>query len=95
MTACPPRQKALAKDALKIAYALVGALGLDLSKRHNALYGIDAVVVVLLYMCKYGMTACMASADMKNMLGLERVPSSQWLLGMLRVIDPDVIERAC
>ena len=78
-----------------MAYALVGALGLDLSKRHNALYGIDAVVVVLLYMCKYGMTACMASADMKNMLGLEHVPSSQWLLGMLRKVDPDVIERAC
>ena len=78
-------------------YALKRAK-LPLSTEHNAVYGLEDVVLVLLYMCKNGATANKAVADLSVMLKDDRnvsIPTSQWLLGMISAIDSDRMDALC
>ena len=78
-------------DALKCAK-------LPLSTEHNAVYGLEDAVLVLLYMCKNGTAANRAVADLSITFGDDkniRIPTSQWLLGTINAIDPDKMDALC
>ena len=71
---------------------------LPFSTEHNAMYGLDDVILVLLYMCKNGATANRAVADLSIMFRDDkniRIPTSQWLLGTINAIDPDKMDTIC
>ena len=62
------------------------------STEHNAVYGLEAVVLVLLHMCKNGTTANRAVTELSITLRDDKnvsIRTSQWLLGMISAIDPD------
>ena len=78
-------------DALKCAK-------LPLSTWHNAVYGLDDVVMVLLHMCKNRATANRAVTELYIIFRDDRnvsIPTSQWLLGMISAIDPDKMDALC
>ena len=71
---------------------------IPLSTEHNAVYGLEDVVLVLLYMCKNGATANRAVTELSITLRDDknvRIPTSQWLLGMISAIDPDKMNALC
>ena len=69
-----------------------------LSTEHNAVYGLEDVVLVLLHMCKNGATANRAVTDLSITLRDDknvRILTSQWLLGMISAIDHDKMNALC
>ena len=95
MAARTTHRRELSKSAICMVAAFVESLNIPFSGRHNALYKKEHFLVVLLHMCKASMTAAAAVEDMKLTLGLPRVPTSQWFLGMIAAIDPCKVENAC
>ena len=55
------------KKEFKILYDMLKRAKLPFSTEHNAMYGLDDVVLVLLYMCKNGATANRAVTEMSTM----------------------------
>ena len=78
-----------------MVFALVESLGITFSSRHNALYRKEHFVAVLLHMCKAHLTAAAAVDDMELTLGISRIPTSQWFLGIVAAIDAQRVEKAC
>ena len=64
---------------------------ISLSTEHNAVYGLEDVVLILLYMCKNGSTVSKAVTELCTMFGDDknvRIPTFRWLLEMISAIDP-------
>ena len=81
----------LQKRNSRILYDALKRAKLPLSTEHNAVYGLEDVVLVLLYMCKNGATANRAVTELSITFRDDksvRIPTSQWLLGMISAIDP-------
>ena len=71
---------------------------LPLSTGHNTVYGLDDVVLVLLYMCKNWATANRAVTELSIMFRDDRnvsIQIAQWLLGMISAIDPNKMDTIC
>ena len=68
------------------------------STKYNALYDLKDASLVLLHMCKTGSTTNKAVADLSVMLKDDqnvRIPTSQWLLGVISAIDSDRMDALC
>ena len=86
------------KKEFKILYDALKRAKLPLSTGHNAVYGLEDVVPVLLYMCKNGATANRAVTELSITFRDDKnvsIPISQWLLGMISAIDPDKMDALC
>lgn len=57
-------QDDITKKELKILYDALKCVKLPLSTEHNAVYGLEDVVMVLLYICKNGSTASKAMTEL-------------------------------
>ena len=91
-------QDGVTKKEFKVLYDALKRAKLPFSTEHNAVYGLEDVVLVLLYMCKNGATANRAVADLSITFGDDKnvsIPTSQWLLGMISAIDPDKMDALC
>ena len=91
-------QDDVTKKEFKVLYDTLKRAKLPFSTEHNAVYGLEDVVLVLLYMCKNGATANRAVADLSITFGDDksiRIQTSQWLLGMINAIDPDKMNALC
>ena len=80
------------KKEFKILYDALKCAKLPLPTGYNTVYGLEDVVLILLYMCKNETTANRAVADLSVMLKDDRnvsIPTAQWLLGMIGAMDPD------
>ena len=80
------------KKEFKVLYDALKRAKLPLSTGHNAVYGLDDAVLVLLYMCKTGSTANKAVADLSVTLKDDKniyIPTAQWLLGIIGAMDSD------
>lgn len=65
---------------------------------HNAVYGIEDVVLVLLHMCKNGTTANRSVTELSIMFRDDRnvsILKAKWLLGMISAIDLDKMDALC
>ena len=85
-------QDSVTKKEFKILYDMLKRAKLPFSTGHNTMYGLEDLGMVLLYMCKNGATANRAVADLSITFGDDksiRIPTSQWLLGVINAIDPD------
>ena len=72
------------KKEFKVLYDVLKRAKLPLSTEHNAVYGLEDAVLVLLYMCKNGATANRAVADLSITFGDDkstRIPTSQLVIG--------------
>ena len=86
------------KKEFKILYDALKCVKLPLSTEHNAVYGLEDTVLVLLYMCKNGTTANRAVTELGITLRDGRnvgILTAQWLLGMINAIDPDKMDVLC
>ena len=84
-------QDSVTKKEFKVLYDTLKCAKLPFSTEHNAVYGLEDVVLVLLHMCKNGTTANRAVTEMSITLRDDKnvsIPTSQWLLGMISAIDP-------
>ena len=91
-------QDSVTKKEFKILYDTLKRAKLPFSTEHNAVYGLEDVVLVLLYMCKNGATANRAVTELSIMFRDDKnvsIPTSQWLLGMISAIDPDKMDALC
>ena len=80
------------KKEFKVLYDALKCAKLPFSTEHNAVYDLDDAVLILLYMCKNGATANRAVTELSIMFRDDksiRIPTSQWLFGMISAIDPD------
>ena len=86
------------KKEFKILYDALKCAKLPLSTEHNAVYGLEDAVLILLYMCKNGATANRAVTELGITFRDDRnvsIPTAQWLLGMIGAIDPDKMDALC
>ena len=74
---------------------LIASLSIPLSSRHNALYDERVLIAALVFMCEKGASAHAALKAMKVIHESSRIPTGQWLLGMLGKIPHDAVERCC
>ena len=91
-------QDSVTKKEFKILYDMLKRAKLPFSTEHNAMYGLEDVVLVLLYMCKNGATANRAVTELSIMFRDDKnvsIPTSQWLLGMISAMDPDKMDALC
>ena len=80
------------KKEFKVLHDTLKYAKLPFSTGHNAVYGLEDVVLVLLHMCKNGATANRAVTELSITFKDDKnvsIPTSQWLLGMISAIDPD------
>ncbi len=91
-------QDNIAKKEFKVLCDALNCAKIPLSTRHNAMYSLEDVVLVLLYMCNNGATVnravaelAITSRDDKN----TSIPTSQWLLSMIGAIDYDKMNALC
>ena len=86
------------KKEFKILYDALKCAKLPLSTEHNAVYGLEDAVLVLLYMCKNGATASRAVTELSITFRDDQnvsIPTAQWLLGMIGAMDPDKMDILC
>ena len=86
------------KKEFKILYDALKRAKLPLSTGHNAVYGLEDAVLVLLYMCKNETTANRSVTEMSIMFRDDRnvsIPTAQWLLGMIGAIDSNKMDTLC
>ena len=86
------------KKEFKILYDALKCAKLPLSTEHNAVYGLEDAVLVLLYMCKNGATANRAVTELGITFRDDRnvsIPTAQWLLGMISAIEPNKMDTIC
>ena len=79
------------KKEFKILYDALKRAKLSFSTGHNAVYGLEDVVLVLLHMCKNWTAANRAVTELYIIFRDDRnvsILTSQWLLGMISAIDP-------
>ena len=91
-------QDNVTKKEFKILYDTLKCAKLPFSTEHNAVYGLEAVALVLLHMCKNGATANRAVTELSITFRDDKnvsIPTSQWLLGMISAIDPDKMDALC
>ena len=80
------------KKEFWVLYGALKCAKLPLPTGHNAVYGLEEAVQVLLYMCKNWATANRAVTGLSITLRDDKnvsIPTSQWLLGMISAIDSD------
>ena len=85
----------LQKKAFKSLYGLLAMLPLDLSDRYNAVYGLQEMAAALAFMCEKGESANKALTTMKIANPGAKIPTPQWLLGILGSIPHDTMEKSC
>ena len=86
------------KKEFKILYDALKCAKLPLSTEHNAVYGLEDAVLVLLYMCKNGTTANRAVTELGITFRDDRnvsILTAQWLLGIIGAMDPDKMDVLC
>ena len=86
------------KKEFKILYDALKCAKLPLSTEHNAVYGLEDAVLVLLYTCKNGTTANRAVTELGITFRDDKsvsIPTAQWLLGMIGAMDPDKMDALC
>ena len=86
------------KKEFKILYDVLKCAKLPLSTEHNAVYGLEDVVLVLLHMCKNGTAANRVVTELGITFRDDRnvsIPTAQWLLGMIGAMDPDKMDALC
>ena len=86
------------KKEFRVLYDVLKRAKLPLSTEHNAVYGLDDTVLVLLYMCKNCITANRAVTELGITFRDDRsgsIPTVQWLLGMIDAMDPDKMDALC
>lgn len=91
-------QDNVTKKEFKVLYDTLKCAKLPFSTQHNAMYGLDDVVLVLLHMCKNGATANRATTELSVMFRDDknvRIPTSQWLLKMINAIGSDKMNALC
>ena len=82
----------------KVLYEALKCAKLPFSTEHNAMYSLEDIVLVLLYMCKNGSTASRAVTELGITFKDDRnvsIPTAQWLLGMIGAMDPDKMDALC
>ena len=91
-------QDNVTKKEFKVLYDVLKYAKLPFSTEHNAVYGLEDVVPVLLHMCKNGTTVNRSVTELSIAFGDDRnvsIPTSQWLLGMISAIDSDKMDTLC
>lgn len=89
-------QEDIAKQSFKYVLSLLMALNLPVSRRFNAMHGINEIASMLVYMCANKSTFNAASRKMKKEAENESdIPTSQWVLGILRSVPIEEMERQC
>ena len=86
------------KKKFEVLYDALKCAKLPMSTGHNAVYGLEDVVLVLLYMCKNEATASRAVTELSITLRDDKnvsILTAQWLLGMISAIDPDKMDALC
>ena len=86
------------KKEFRVLYDVLKRAKLPLSTEHNAVYGLDDAVLVLLYMCKNCITANRTVTELGITFRDDRsgsIPTAQWLLGMIDAMDPDKMDALC
>ena len=80
------------KEEFKVLYDALEYVNIPFSTKYNAVYSLEDVVLVLLHMCKNGSTANRSVTELSIILRDDKnvsIPTAQWLLGMIGVMDPD------
>ena len=91
-------QDNVTKKEFKVLYDALKCAKILLSTGHNAVYGLEDVVLVLLHMCKNGTTANRSVTELSIMFRDDRnisIPTAQWLLGMISAMDHDKMDALC
>ena len=86
------------KKEFKVLHDALKCANLPLPTGHNARYGLEDVVLVLLHVCKNGATTSRAVTELSITLRNDwnvSIPTVQWLLGMTSAIDPDRMGVLC
>ena len=86
------------KKEFKILYDVLKRAKLPLSTEHNAVYGFEDAVLVLLYMCKNGTAANRAVTELGITFRDDRnvsIQTARWLLGMIGAMDSDKMDALC
>ena len=86
------------KKEFGILYDALKCAKLPLLTEHNAVYGLEDAVLVMLYMYKNGATANRAVTELGITFRDDRsvsIPTAQWLLGMIGAMDPDKMDVLC
>ena len=91
----PKLQPAISGKAFNVLRALIAALPIPLSTRHNALYDDHVLIAALVFMCEKGASAHAALKAMKVNNDGVRIPAGQWLLGMLGKMPHGAVEKCC
>ena len=60
------------KEEFKVLYDALEYVNIPFSTKYNAVYGLEDLVLVLLYMCKNGATANMAVTELSIMFRDDR-----------------------
>ena len=85
-------------EEFKVLHDALKYVNIPFSTKYNALYDLKDASLVLLHMCKTGLTANKAVADLSVMLKDDKnicIPTAQWLLGMISAIDSDKMDALC
>ena len=89
-------QEDISKHALKHLYALLVALNLPISTRHNAMHGISEIAAMLTYMCVNKVAFYTAARELrKKAKNTSDMPTSQWALGKLGSPTMEKMEKEC
>ena len=79
----------IGSSLVKIFANLLESSGIQISNKHNAIYGISHIATMLICMCKDGITSETTSNDLQEM------PSARWLRDKLATIDQYNMENLC
>ena len=91
----PKLQPAVSGKAFDVLRALIAALPIPPSTRHNALYDDHALIAALAFVCEKGASAHAALKAMKVNSDGVGIPTGQWLLGMLGKMPHGAVEKCC
>ena len=86
------------KKEFKVLYDALKCAKLSFSTGHNAVCGLEDVVLILLYRCKNGATANRAVTELGITFRDDRsisILTARWLLGMIGAMDPDKMDALC
>ena len=79
----------MAADAFNLLFGAFAMLGIQVSGRYNALHGLESALNLMVAMCDGALYAPTAAARLTK----RRTPTPQWLLGKLRPVGRDSMER--
>ena len=80
-------QDSVTKKEFKILYDMLKRAKLPFSTEHNAMYGLEDVVLVLLYMCKNGATANRAVTELSIMFRDDKNDSPETAHSLFDIVN--------